>query len=282
MRHHGLGTRFTLSLAVALVAAPAAWGDCEPWPGEPNPLPTAASRDEMTARFAHLRADELAALALQLEPVAPGDAYRVWLHVACLDPERADARDAVARSAPLHLHEPEVVHQAGEITAAAPDIASAFGRLDNPIVVTSPTRAVDGASRSVAAPPARTSLAPRPAGAARRVAPEESPVAADDLLDQAETLVRQAHFEEALEKAKTARAAIPRTGDQVALRQRHARADVIAGTAEVALGNDAEARASFERAIQTDPSLELDRASTSPKVVRAFDAARAAVSGGAP
>jgi hypothetical protein len=50
----------------------------------------------------------------------------------------------------------------------------------------------------------------------------------------------------------------------------------------VALGKDADARASFARALQSDPNLHLDPASTSPKVVRAFDAARAAASGGAP
>jgi len=278
MRLRGLGKRFSLALCAALFAAPEAWADCEPWPGEPSPLPTSASSDEMTAHFAHLRADELAALALQLEPLAPGDAYRVWLHVACLDPQRDDAREGVNRIAPLRVHAPEVVHQPGEATAAAPDLDSAFGRLDNPISVALPTRVANAAARPVAGSPARSSLAPQPP----RAAPEESPLVADGLLDEAEGLVRQAHFEEALKKAAKAREAVPRTGDPAALRQRRARADVIAGTAQVALGKDADARATFERAIQTDPSLRLDRANTSPKVVRAFDAARAAASGDAP
>ncbi|HBZ68825.1 MAG TPA: hypothetical protein DEP35_03375 [Deltaproteobacteria bacterium] len=139
----------------------------------------------------------------------------------------------------------------------------------------SATRAAEPAAKTIA-PAQRVALSPRAARPRPQTAREESPLAADGLLDEAEALVRQAHFEEALEKAMKAREAVPRTGDEPALRQRRARADVIAGTAQVALGKDADARASFERAIEADPSLRLDRASTSPKVVRAFDAARAA------
>jgi hypothetical protein len=117
---------------------------------------------------------------------------------------------------------------------------------------------------------------------ARQAARRDVPLVADGLLDEAEGLVRQAHFEEALEKAAKAREALPQSGDQAALRQRRARADMIAGTAQVALGEDADARASFERALRTDPSLRLDRTSTSPKVLRAFEAARQAAGGGAP
>jgi hypothetical protein len=240
-----------------------------------------SSGDELTALFARLRADELAALALELEPSAPGDAYRVWLHVACLDPERDDARQGLGRTAPLRIHHPGVAYEPGEDIAAAPapNIGSAFGELDNPISVGLQPRATEPTVRPVARPPTRASQARQPR-APRHGAPKEVPLAADGLLNEAEGLVRQAHFEEALATATKAREAVPQTGDPAELRQRRARADVIAGTAQVALGQDADARASFERALQTDPSLQLDRASTSPKVLRAFEAARQAASGG--
>jgi hypothetical protein len=282
MRLCALEKCFGLALAAAFCASPGAWADCEPWPGEPNPLPTAGSADGLTARFANLRAHELAALALELESSAPGDAYKVWLHVTCLDPERDDAREGAKRTVPLRIHHPEVVNEPVEVTmpARAPDLASAFGELDNPISVGLSTRAAKPAVRAAAKPHVRVSQARQPRRVARQAAPRDVPLEADGLLDEAEGLVRQAHFEEALEKAAKAREALPQSGDQAALRQRRARADMIAGTAQVALGEDADARASFERALQTDPSLRLDRTSTSPKVLRAFDAARQAAGGG--
>ena len=68
-------------------------------------------------------------------------------------------------------------------------------------------------------------------------------------------------------------------GSEQGARERRARADVVAATAQVALGRDDEARRSFERALAADPALRLDPATTSPKVRRAFDAARAAKGG---
>lgn len=281
MRLCGLIQQLPLALCAVLFAAHESLAECEPWPGEPSPLPTALSSDELSTRFAHLRAEELAALALELEPVAPGDAYRVWLHVACLDSEREDALAGVKRTAPLRVHAPEVVRQPDAVAAAAPDVASAFGRLDDPIIVVLATRGPDAAKPMAGSPARGAGVAPHAAGAAPLAAPEKHRLVADGLLDEADTLVRQAHFEEALAKATEAREAVPHTGNQAALRQRRVRADVIAGTAQVALGKDADARASFERALQTDPSLRLDQTSTSPKVIRAFDAARAAAPGGA-
>jgi hypothetical protein len=282
MRLLGLIPHLPLALCAVLFAAHESLAECEPWPGEPSPLPTVSSSDGLSARFAHLRADELAALALELESVAPGDAYRVWLHVACLDPEREDARGGVKRTAPVRVHTPEVVQQRAPATAAAPDVVSALGRLDDPIIVVLATRGSDAAKRGAGRQARAVPLARHAAGAAPLAASEKRPLAADGLLDEADGLVRQAHFEEALAKAMEAREAVPRAGDQAALQKRRARADVIAGTAQVALGKDADARASFERAVQTDPGLRLNPASTSPKVVRAFDAARAAASGEAP
>jgi len=282
MRSCGLIQHLPLALCAVLFAAQEGLAECEPWPGEPSPLPTASSSDQFSTRFAHLRAEELAALALELEPMAPGDAYRVWLHVACLDSEREDARAGVKRTAPLRVHAPGVVRQPDAVGAPAPDVASAFGRLDDPIIVVLATRGPDAPKPMVGSPARGAGAATHPAEPAPIAASEKQLVAADGLLDEADTLVRQAHFEEALAKATEAREAVPRTGNQAALRQRRVRADVIAGTSQVALGKDADARASFERAIQTDPSLRLDQTRTSPKVVRAFEAARAGASGGTP
>jgi hypothetical protein len=243
-----------------------------------------ASDDGLSAEFARLRAAELAALALELESSAPADAYRVWLHVTCLDPKLEDAGEGAKRTVPLRIHHPEVVGQPDEVTADVPalDLASAFGGLDNRISMELPTKAPEAATRPVTKPRTRVSKTRQPPRVAGHAAPKEVPLAADDLLDEAEGLVRQARFEEALETAVKARDAVPKTGHQAALRQRRARADVIAGTAQVALGQDADAQSSFERALQTDPSLRLDHASTSPKVLRAFEAARQATSRGAP
>jgi hypothetical protein len=272
--------RSGFAFCVVLWVAQETQAACEPWPGEPNPLPVTSSQDDFTARFAQLRAAELAALAMQLEPVAPGDAYRVWLHVACLAPERSDAQEGALRTAPVRIHTPEVVHGLGEAAVAAPDLASAFARLDDPVSTVSATR-VETALKPVGAPPPRATPAPRgaPVAPPRGSASASPPLPVDRLLDEADGLIRQAHFEEALQKAEEARGAVPSRGDAAALRQRRVRADVIAGTAQVALGKEADARASFERAIQSDPNLRLDRATTSPKVVRAFDAARAAATG---
>jgi len=225
-----------------------------------------------------MRAHELAVLALELERSAPGDALKVWLHVACLDPERDDAPEGAVRTALVRIHAPEVMREEPDVASQAPDLASAFTQLDNPILVAPPKRLAEVTPRRATPPRAKKRGVAQQARPSPHAAPQGVPSLADGLLDEAEGLVRQAHFEEALETARKAREAVPETGDQAALRKRRARADVIAGTAQVALGQDAEARASFERAIQTDPSLRLDRANTSPKVLRAFEAAR----GGAP
>jgi len=272
--------RSGFALCVVLWVAQETQASCEPWPGEPNPLPVTSSTDDFTARFAQLRAEELARLAMRLEPVAPGDAYRVWLHVACVAPERPDAQQGVLRTAPVRIHAPEVEHGPGPVAVAEPDIASAFARLDDPLSIVSATRP-GTAQKPVGAPPPRAAQTSRgaPVAPPQASAPASPPLVVDRLLDEADGLIRRAHFEEALQKAEEARGAVPSTGDPAALRQRRVRADVIAGTAQVALGREADARTSFERAIQTDPSLRLDRATTSPKVVRAFDAARAGATG---
>jgi len=59
---------------------------CRAWPGEPNPLPRIDSPDPFMARWAQLRAQELASVASELEASDPGEALPVWEHLRCLDP----------------------------------------------------------------------------------------------------------------------------------------------------------------------------------------------------
>jgi hypothetical protein len=273
------------------VAVSVAGAECVPWPGEPVPVPTTASNDPLDARWAAVRATELAALATELAASAPADADRLWAKVACLDPTRAAALGADERAAVVRVHRPLVERADLPDTQAASDVTAALDRLDRPIYLGRHLRGAEAPAATVAASP-RT-IHPGPPAVGTPEAPREAPAApvapppavstpppdprelaaADGLLDQAETLLRQARFEEALDRAAKARAVLPRTGG-APLRARRARAEVVTGTAEVALGREGEARATFERAVRTDPSLTLDPAQTSPKVLRAFDAAR--------
>ena len=100
-----------LLLVLGLSNARAETMVCEAWPGEPNPLPRIDSPDPFLARWAQLRAQELAKLASELEASDPREAYETWEHLRCLDPsgeltrperERGDhAVTEVARTPPV-------------------------------------------------------------------------------------------------------------------------------------------------------------------------------------
>src|SRR5512134_1630309 len=89
-----------LALLLCTLAPQPAAADsgCEPWPGEISPLPTVGDPDLVNARWAKLRAAELAKLAGPLETIATVDAQRLWRHVLCLDPESVDAKGGVQRT----------------------------------------------------------------------------------------------------------------------------------------------------------------------------------------
>jgi len=239
---------------------------CEAWPGEVSPLPVVSDSDRVNARWAKLRAAELAKLAAPLETIATVDAQRLWRHVLCLDPESAEAKGGVQRTLPSRVHRLAVLPGSPMVTAPAPDLASALATLGRPLRLAAPR-----AAPAVAAEP--------PAQAPRLTA--ESFRAADHELAQAETLNRQARFEEALASADRARTALP-IGWSADVQQRRARIEAAAATAQVALGREQEARRSFGQALQADPAFRLDARSTSPKVMRAFDAARSAAPAAAP
>lgn len=237
--------------AAILVSAsgPVAAEPCTAWPGEPRPLPQVSDADEMRARWAVLRVRELEALARSLEEAAPVRAHGFWRRVLCLDPSSSEAVVGTTRTPPVVLHRPPVVVRSGE------DIVSdAFASLSRPVWV-EPQRAI-----APAPPP-----------------PDPREELFAEALSEVETRVRAARFEPALESASRAR----RAADGADPEQR-ARLEVLAATAEIALGLDDAAASSFGRALDADPDLELDAAATSPKVRRAFERAREARRGSGP
>jgi hypothetical protein len=86
--------------------------------------------------------------------------------------------------------------------------------------------------------------------------------------------VRAAQFEQALAKAPALRARLARAPAGGTRTSLIAQAEVLIATAELALGRADAADASLRRALAVDPTLELDPASTPPKVLRALAAAR--------
>lgn len=250
--------RRLLFAAAALLAARGAAaeaGACEPWPREPAPLPTIASTDPVLARWAALREAELTLSARDAEAGSPANANRLWRHALCLDPGSGEAKSGLDRTRLVRVYRPAVVAERGAAPGAT---AAEFSQLGDPIRVASREPRGEGAAPSAAAPDwARV----------------------DAALRNAETKLREADFEAALAGARRVGDQLRAAGSEQGARERRARADVVAATAQVALGRDDEARHSFERALAADPALRLDPATTSPKVRRAFDAARAAKGG---
>jgi hypothetical protein len=91
----------------------------------------------------------------------------------------------------------------------------------------------------------------------------------------ADALLREARFEEALERTDRIRADLGPLGEGVEGRRLRVRTEVVAATAHVALEQEDAARGCFRRALDAEPALDLDPAATSPKVLRVFRAVRA-------
>jgi tetratricopeptide (TPR) repeat protein len=227
---------------------------CASWPGEPQPLPNAADADPIRARWAELRAAEVAALAQAAEATAPVESHRLWRRVLCLDPELDLAWQGLGRTRPVQVHRPPV----GWGRPTPPAVADAWTALDAPVRI----------AREAPSAPPRSS---REARARRELAEVER------LLAQGDASLRAARFAQALEHAATARRRLE--GSSSEARALRVRADVLAATAQVALGEEEAARQSFARALAADPGLRLDPLATSPKVMRVLEAAR---QGGAP
>src|SRR5262245_41354787 len=106
------GNAFLRGCVLAALLAPASpaarAADCVAWSGEPRPLPRVVDSDPQRARWAQLRAIELARLAQELEPSTPVTAHQLWRRLLCLDPKDEGAQAGVLRTQPLRLHRPTV------------------------------------------------------------------------------------------------------------------------------------------------------------------------------
>ncbi len=92
---------------------------------------------------------------------------------------------------------------------------------------------------------------------------------------EADTWLREARFEEALDRTDRVRVELGALGAGPEARRLRARNEVMAATAHVALDQDDAARECFRRALAAEPALDLDPATTAPKVLRVFRAVRA-------
>ena len=248
---HGQAQRRRIATGLAAVGALLALGSapraalaerCEPWPGEPSPLARTDSSDDLRARWAVLRVSELSQAARELEASHPARAHRLWQRVLCLDPTNGEATEGLHRSPLVQLHRPRIRQGRPEIPPG-----DAFAGL--------------GVELAVATPRADANRA------ARRAVERALSTAADH--------VRNARFEEAMTSVSEGRAAMGRLGRAATPSQR-AQLETLHATAAIALGRNAEAQASFGRALDAKPDLTLDPVETSPKVRRAFEAVRAA------
>lgn len=90
-----------------------------------------------------------------------------------------------------------------------------------------------------------------------------------------EALLGQAHFREAAVAAPAVRSLVLALPPSAATRQLLVRAEVVAGTAALALRQQGTAQVCFLRALQLEPALKLPP-STPPKVQRTLDSVREA------
>jgi hypothetical protein len=242
-------------LALFAMLAPAAGAGaadpCAPWPGEPVPLPGVSDPDELRQRWARLRVRELSEAAAALEERAPLRAHELWRRTLCFDPASSAALAGLRRTPLVAVHAPPVVTR-----EPVDRPGDAWQGLSHPILLRAQPKPA----------PAPVARAPKPA------APDTS--AFDRAFRDLEGHVRSARFEAALASADQGRAAAAKLGSH-ADPARRARLEVLAATAALALGRADDAKQSFARALDADPDLALDPASTPPKVVRALDAARA-------
>lgn len=242
-----------LLLSTALAATSRAESDlCAPWAGEIEPLPTVSDPDPLLAAWAQLRADQLAEVALLLELRSRVLAHRVWRHASCLDPERLGFVRALDRTAPVRWFRPEILG-VDEIEV------SGGGELPEPV-----------SERSwELGEPIRVVLARTPS--------PESPPPLLDVTEQiaaAEKALRDARFELALEWAERGRRLLASQGPAREPPEKRVQLEVLAATAEIALGREEAARESLGRALRAQAGLSLDPAVHSPKVVRLLESVR--------
>jgi hypothetical protein len=220
------------------------------------------------ARWAALRSAELAERAHRSEGPDPLEAHRLWSRVLCLDPGSALAQEGLRRTAPVRSHQLRAELVIGRRELPAEASPGAWESLDQPIAFPAPAPRTAAPSRARRQP---TPAPESPAPGQRRPLEE-----AERWIRQAEAALRAARFEDALHAAAQARGALGEHPGGAQLAGPRVRLEVAAATAQIGLGEDAAAQESLRRAVEAQPGLRLDPATTSPKVLRALDLARAA------
>ena len=104
--------------------------------------------------------------------------------------------------------------------------------------------------------------------------PPASLAALDDLLAMAEEELAGARFEQALHTALAVERVLASSRAAPGVAERRARMEVVRATAYAALGHPQQVQRALHRALAADPDLQLDRATTSPKLIEALEAAR--------
>ena len=94
-------------------------------------------------------------------------------------------------------------------------------------------------------------------------------------VDELDALLREARFDEVVERADRLREELDAAGEGADLRRLRVRLEVAAATAEVALDRPQAARDAFRRALAAEPALDLAPEATAPKVLRVFRTVRA-------
>lgn len=242
--HPPLLTR-CLAVPIALIVfGPSGAGaaGCDAWPGEPAPLPTLDDPDPLRAEWANLRALELVQVARRFEAEDPLRAQQLWRRLLCMDPADDEALAGVLRSQAVRVHRPPLLDAPFDDAR----VGDPWESLDAAIGVSGG----DARQRAILAQLRRLS---REVGAL-------------------EEQVRTARFEEALRavpplRQQLAGAPVGNTRTNLIVQT-----EVLAATAELALGRATGAEASLERALDANPDLVLDPSKTPRKVLRVFEA----------
>jgi hypothetical protein len=234
-------------LAAGLAAASAHAANCDPWPGEPSPLPAIGDPDPVRAEWASLRVKELSQWARRAEREDPVRARQMWRRLICLDPSNDEALAGVQRARGVIVHRPKL--QEDQVASRGDD---PFAALDTPL-----------------------GLAPDAKAVSREVHSDSELHELRSAVGALDEKVRTAQFEQALATVPGLRSRLARAPTGGTRTSLIAQTEVLAATAELAVGRSDAADASLRRALAADPALELDPSTTAPKVLRALAAARA-------
>jgi hypothetical protein len=234
---------------------------CASWAGEIEPLPSVSDPDPLRAAWAEIRADQLAEAAWKLEPHSRVLANQVWRHASCLDPDRLDFVHALSRTAPVRWARPPIlgadvieVEEGEELPEPVSEWSWDLGEPIRVVVARTPT--------------------PEEGSGGVRESFRPSLLEAMEPIAAAEKALQEARFELALEWVERGRRLLE-THDPARERpDRRAQLEVLAATAEIALGREDAARESLERALRAQSELSLDPARYSPKLVRLFEEVR--------